>query len=126
MIATIPFISVPSKGGVCMSQLSSEVGAPAFPWTGPIHLDLLDIHGWPAGTAEMYVSVDTLTLRFDGRTLAFMVRDFFRAWINRPGQPYMIDDAIWSVDGDALCLTVNDRLLYAEAADALDVLRQLL
>ena len=109
-----------------MSQLSSEVGTPVVPWTGPIHLDLLDAEGWAAGTAEMYVSVDTLTLRFGGRTLAFMVRDFFRAWINRPAQPYMIDDAIWSVEGDALCLTVNGRLLYAEATDAVDVLRQLL
>ena len=109
-----------------MSQLSSEVGAPSVPWTGPIHLDLLDAEGWAAGTAEMYVSVDTLTLRFGGRTLAFMVRDFFRSWINRPFQPYMIDDAIWSVEGDALCLTVDGRLLYAEATDAVDVLRHLL
>jgi hypothetical protein len=126
MIATIPFISVPSKGGVSMTQLSSEIGAPSAPWTGPIDIDLLDALGQPAGTAEMYVSVDTLTLRFGGRTLAFMVRDFFRSWINRPREPYLIDDAIWSVQGDALCLTVNGRLLYAEATDAVDVLRQLL
>jgi hypothetical protein len=109
-----------------MTQVSPEIGAPSLPWTGPIHLDLLDAQGWAAGTAELNVSVDTLTLRFGGRTLAYMVRSFFRSWLLRPGGPYFIDDVIWSVQGSALCIEVDGRLFYSPQGDAIEVLRNLL
>ena len=110
-----------------MSQATPEVGAPFYPWTGPVHLDMLNAQGQAAGTAEMYVSVDTLTVRFGGRTLAFIVRDFFRSWLRRPGrQDYMIDDMTWSIQGDALCMTVDGEFFYSPPGEALDVLRSLI
>jgi hypothetical protein len=109
-----------------MSQVIPEVGAPSYPWTGPVHLDMLNAQGQAAGIAEMYVSVDTVTVRFGGRTLAFIVRDFFRSWLQRPGRPYVIDDIIWSVQGDALCMTVNDQFFYSPPGEVIGVLRRLM
>ena len=82
-------------------------------WTGRMEFDLSDDQGSPAGTVEVVVRIDHLSLWYGNRTLAVMDRDQFRNWLIDPEKPFQIDDVMWSVEGQATHLTIDDSVSYA-------------
>ncbi len=67
-------------------------------WTGELTLDLLNNRGWSVGAAELTVQESTVIVRYDGRSLATMDRDWFRRWLTQPHpEPCIADDLIWTV-----------------------------
>ena len=82
-------------------------------WTGRMEFDLTDAQGWPAGTVEIVIRMDHLSLWFGNRTLAVIDRDTFREWLLDPEDPFFVDDVMWAISDSGAHLTIDDSSTYA-------------
>ena len=99
---------------------------PPPPWTGPIHLDLLDGDGCEAGTVEVLVHRDDLHVRGKRRLLAVIGRQRFHEWLeDAPQLPYVADDTEWTVTGRVTSLKI-DTVCYVVGRESFDNLRTVL
>lgn len=70
----------------------------ASTWHGELTLDLRNGRDWSVGEANLSIGRDTVIVRYDGRDLAYLDRQRFRAWLflGEPA-PMRVDDIEWSM-----------------------------
>ena len=83
-----------------------------LPWTGRTELDLINARGWRAGSVELDLHLDFLTVRHQGRTLAVIDRERFREWLVHPREAMVADDVTWFTQTGLTCVTMNERSTY--------------
>lgn len=78
-------------------------------WTGPLMLDIRNGRDWAAGTVEVSLGRDTVTVRHQGRMLAVLDRDRFRRWLMQvqPHDALAADEVVWSVQAGVTCMSVG-------------------
>jgi hypothetical protein len=94
-------------------------------WTGRLEFDLINARGWRVDVVDVVVRIDSVTLWSENRTLAVMDRDRFRGWlIQRPEEPFGVDDVTWSVQESITYIAVEGSIAYVVAAETVKKLRE--
>lgn len=74
--------------------------------------DLINGRGWRAGSIEVMIRTDTLTLRLGNRTLAVFDRQQLHDWLSRPQGALAADTVTWFTRTGLTYITIQGRSSY--------------
>jgi hypothetical protein len=98
-------------------SLINSTFAVGQPWTGRLKIEVRNPRDWVSGSLDVKVSLDTVHLWFDERSVADLRRDVLREWLNRPGDPLTVDDVTWFRPDGVTCLSIGPTAFFTISAD---------